>query len=1172
MKITKIAAGMFAFAAVSAVFTGADRIGAEAAGGNGQILISDTITTLAPALTSAEIDALPERYDLREHGLVSEIKNQGDFGTCWTFAATGALETSLIKNEPFVDLSEFHLAYFTFFGDSSPDSPDRSSDNIIGGGHTSFAAASYAKWIGPVKEEVLPYDTAGQITPDPALQDRHDYFVTEMDAISPFCDEFARVDKIIRFTDDEMKQMITEGNAVSISMCHSEEYYNRSTYSYYNRSSDQSNHAVLIVGYDDNFSRENFNEAPPADGAWIVKNSWGKNWGDSGYFYISYYDKSITDTCCLKAEKAGRFQTNYQHDDLFYSAAVSPDRIDPKKGYMANIFTAEKDEYITGAGFYTTDNNASYEISLCTGLLYDTDPTSGTQSSITAGTERFAGYHTVTLNEPVKVKKGEKFAVICRLENPQNYYPVPIEASVSFMGYECGVSDRLINRTTEQGESFISSNGTNWRDTFEIELTEPYNGNKVLEYYLGNVCLKAFGSSVPEWQDEPSEKRKSVISSLTVNNETVIVGNDQSDEPVTELTYTLPCAKDYVFLRPYSSGKITVNGKEVLSGHDSEKINIGYGTTTVKIISSEDSTEDTEYTLKIKRDNVLPDYINETISIRDDRNDAEDSSDGDGTDNDISGITEDGVVITVTAPDGHIFKNGESISGYLGEDLTVTEGENTVTLHLEPRKSLFYNKDLTPDTALSVSSETIDGLYSSKRTIFYSTSPDMSDAKDVHDRIVGLYGTSEFRVYPGYDTDLYFQAQADERSPKSDIVCIHVPERPVITDDDINIEFIDDTSFTFSLSNHDTSSSFSYEICLKSDEKPARSGSDWLSNTSRNSEPVKAAGLLPGHTYSLFVRLPSGNGAPSSSIHELLVTMPGEKPEWVIDYDTEKLVFDETEYTVTYGDKEFHCYDSLSDYTSCDLTICPRDGDPETDSKLIHVPERRPAPEINIDFKTGYLTTFSEDLKYLRGTTNTADRNTYEAYQLSSYNDPPSLDNLSSSAYRPGETLNFFYASSDGNFASAICPVVIPALEDISEDLISITRITGNEICLEEHEGLEYACYSNKERKFIWQDSPVFSGLSSDTSYLFGVRYKSTDDKPYSKTVCATAETLKKNFSAGDMNGDGNCSVIDLLILRRILFGTLRPDQAQIRSSDMNSDGNINVLDYHRLLAKILGE
>ena len=91
-------------------------------------------------------------------------------------------------------------------------------------------------------------------------------------------------------------------------------------------------------------------------------------------------------------------------------------------------------------------------------------------------------------------------------------------------------------------------------------------------------------------------------------------------------------------------------------------------------------------------------------------------------------------------------------------------------------------------------------------------------------------------------------------------------------------------------------------------------------------------------------------------------------------------------------------------------------------------------------------------------------------------------------------------------------------------------------------------------------------------TYLFGVRYKSTDDKPYSKTVCATAETLKKNFSAGDMNGDGNCSVIDLLILRRILFGTLKPDQAQIRSSDMNSDGNINVLDYHRLLAKILGE
>ena len=148
------------------------------------------------------------------------------------------------------------------------------------------------------------------------------------------------------------------------------------------------------------------------------------------------------------------------------------------------------------------------------------------------------------------------------------------------------------------------------------------------------------------------------------------------------------------------------------------------------------------------------------------------------------------------------------------------------TIEGNPRKSLFYNKDLTPDTALSVSSETIDGMYSSKRTIFYSSSPDMSDAKDVHDRIVGLYGTSEFRVYPGYDSDLYFQAQADERSPKSDVVCIHIPDRLTVTDEDIIIESVDDTSFSFNVpyDNKSVTMSIGYEVCLKSDEKPAKSG------------------------------------------------------------------------------------------------------------------------------------------------------------------------------------------------------------------------------------------------------------------------------------------------------------------------------------------------------------
>lgn len=53
------------------------------------------------------------------------------------------------------------------------------------------------------------------------------------------------------------------------------------------------NHDSVIVGWDDDYPKENFNMELEGDGAFICTNSWGENFGDQGYFYVSYYDTNI---------------------------------------------------------------------------------------------------------------------------------------------------------------------------------------------------------------------------------------------------------------------------------------------------------------------------------------------------------------------------------------------------------------------------------------------------------------------------------------------------------------------------------------------------------------------------------------------------------------------------------------------------------------------------------------------------------------------------------------------------------------------------------------------------------------------------------------------------------------------------------------------------------------
>ncbi|GAU77168.1 lectin like domain-containing protein [Fusibacter sp. 3D3] len=352
---------------------------------------------------------LPKKFNIYD-SLGSDVKSlfvrdQGNSSTCWAFAANTLFELSLAtQHHVYLDFSEDHLVL------NAPIKVDYDS-----GGYIGVASAYYNNWIGPI---VDPTDTFGDGKVNNNL--KPEYVISD----------FIEIENNL----NELKYAIYKYGAAQSSIGYNDEkiYYNQKTYGFYNYNPDSDpTHDIVIVGWDDSYSKDNFNFKPKTDGAFIAQNSWGDNWGEQGIFYVSYEDVHINEKATLitSISKRKENQKQYYYDNTgvtHFEGYSDTYQVTGLNVFKSSLAQKNVSEYLTSIGFYTNSKDVKFMISYANKAVPESTYLELTE--IASGTAALPGYHTLTLDKPLKLSPNQAFSIAVTYQNDETIFLVPLES------------------------------------------------------------------------------------------------------------------------------------------------------------------------------------------------------------------------------------------------------------------------------------------------------------------------------------------------------------------------------------------------------------------------------------------------------------------------------------------------------------------------------------------------------------------------------------------------------------------------------------------------------------------------------------------------------------------------------------------------------------------------